>query len=87
MKPPVRVPAPMGFFMQAGGYSGPPPPDLAFPADEKLEELDEDMTNDVLLLSGMIREGFPTVQADAASVVAGLTSTGEQQHHSLGPFV
>ena len=50
-------------------------------ADEKLEELDEDMTEDVMLLSGMIRQGFPTVQADAASVVAGLTSTGER---SLG---
>ena len=71
---PAPPPAPSGFSNEAGpgGYS--PVSD----ADSNPGELDKDMTEDVMLLSGMISEGYPTVQADAASVVAGLTSRGER---------
>ncbi|CAN0425052.1 unnamed protein product [Laminaria digitata] len=76
IKPPGHGPPPSGFPggmpMEAGGYLGSSPADREA---ESPEELDQDMTEDVMLLSGMIREGFPTVQADAASVVAGLTAT------------
>lgn len=74
-KPPGHAPPLSGFLMQAGGCPGSSGAHPDFAADEPPEELDEEMTEDVMHLSGMIREGFPAVQADAASVVAGLTAT------------